>query len=320
MKLRPFSVIFGSGLAVLAAVACSSSSSNGSSGSGDLSTSSGFIDTYCSYVGSCCGSESLPSNGEQCRALLSFASGTYDAKNGQACIDAVKAASASDASWCVDSPSTTTACNAAFPSKTAGTVQPGGTCTGDTDCIASGSGDTAVCTFAQAGGSAQICVDEKHGKAGDGPCFGTVSTASGGITTTQYNTGATTGAGTAPEIFCFVADGVSCDQTSSTCTALAQIGDACTNTQCVAGAHCQFTNETCVANLAAGATCSQDSDCITGNYCSTGGKVCTAQGGTGAACAGSSQCTSSNCNNGSCGASFGTAFGLALLCGGDGGT
>jgi hypothetical protein len=323
-RLGAFSLVVGT-VGVFAVAACSSSS-NGGSASTDPSTLQGFINSYCSYVASCCGSQGLPSDGNQCRELLAFAGSNYDATKGQACISAVQSASSSDVNWCVDttaSSSASTACNdvTSSSSSTTGSAAAGAKCNTASDCAAGPSGSTVVCQFPpiSSGTTAQtVCIVETHGKAGDGPCFGTV-TVSGGNTTTDNNINADAGAGTDPEIFCFAADGVTCDQTTSTCTALVAIGASCQgNLQCVAGAHCDFTTESCTANAATGDACKSDSDCVSGDYCAT---TCTAQGAVGAACTSFNQCASGSCVNSKCSSSGGSALGLAFLCGGtsDGG-
>jgi Dickkopf N-terminal cysteine-rich region len=325
IHLGAFSISVGT-FAVFAIAACGSSSN---SGTGDTSTLGGFINSYCSYVGSCCGSQGQPSDGSQCRVLLEFSNITnYDATKGQACIAAVQSAASSDPSWCIASPSTTSAaCDQATSSGPSGTVAPGGKCNTAADCAGAPTGDTVVCQFppiivsnSDGGNAEETCVVQVHGKAGDGPCAGTVEPVTGG-TSTSFNNNFDAGASSGPEVFCFVSDGVSCSQTSSQCVALAQIGDSCQGgAQCVSGSHCDFTSEKCAANAATGDACQLDSDCTTGDYCDTTAKTCAARAATGAACTTGNQCTSEDCSNGKCGAGFGASFGLALLCGGsDGG-
>lgn len=321
-RLGAFSVIVGT-FALFAIAACSSSSNNGSGGSTDTSTYSGFVNAFCQPMATCCGAQGLPSDGSECRALLSLgAGGTYDPAKGQACISAINSAASSNANWCADlDNATNNACNSISSSSSSGTVAAGGNCNTSSDCAAGPAGSTVVCNFPPSTTSSQtVCTVETHGKAGDGPCFGTV-TAINGDTSTSNNLNVDAGSGTGPEIFCFVADGVTCDQTTSQCAALAQIGSACTDSGgCVGGAHCDFASETCAANVATGSACEEDSDCVTGDYCDTTAKTCAAQEAQGAACTTGSQCTSGNCSSSTCGASFGAAIGLAFYCGGDGGS
>jgi hypothetical protein len=304
----------------LATFACSSS--NSGTRTANASTASNFISSYCSYIGSCCGSQSLPSDGSQCREFLGFEvnSSAYNATQGQACLNAVSSAAGSDPAWCVDQQaSTNTACNGAF-GKSGGTVQPGGKCTTDSDCAAAPSGDVITCrTYFSNNAQTQICQVETHGKAGDGPCLGTIKTVSG-ATDTSFND-QPDGGMPSQGVYCFNDDGVACDATTSTCVALGQIGDSsCLANGCVSGAHCDDTTDKCVASAATGSACTQTTDCITGNYCNTsGGNTCTAQLNTNAPCTTSDQCVSGSCSNGKCGAGL-AAIGLALLCGGgDGG-
>ncbi|MEO8876821.1 MAG: hypothetical protein ABI461_14605, partial [Polyangiaceae bacterium] len=249
MKIRSFSACFGA-IAALTAVACSSSNS----GAGSASDSSSFIDQYCSYIATCCGSQSLPSDGKQCHALYSLASGTYDAQKGQACIDAVKAASSGDAAWCVDKTADTSgACEGVY-AKSSGGVQPGGACKSDSDCAAAPAGSDVKCRDYydfDTKADTEICQVETHGKAGDGPCLGTVTTQSGS-TVTSYNDGGDGGTHPSTGVVCFVSEGFTCESASDKCVALAQVGDDCSSAQCVTGSHCDFTSEKCVASVATG--------------------------------------------------------------------
>jgi hypothetical protein len=307
------------GIAVVALAIAACTSSNSGTGSGDSSSASAFISSYCSYYGSCCGTQGFPSDGKQCRELLGFeVSGAYDATSGQACLDALKSASSANAAWCVDSTSSNTtnaACNGAF-GKTGGNVQPGGTCKSDSDCAAAPSGDNVACrdyyNFTTSADT-RICQVETHGKAGDGPCLGSVTT-SNGSTITNYDDQADAGM-PSQGVYCFVADGFTCDPQTHTCLALGQVGDKCTNEQCAPGANCNTSTDTCVTAKPTGSACTTNTDCVTGDYCdTTGTNTCIVQLSSGAACTTSPQCSSGECTNGKCGAGL-ASLGLALLCG-----
>ncbi|MEO7113697.1 MAG: hypothetical protein ABI183_24880 [Polyangiaceae bacterium] len=308
------------GIAVVAlAIAACTSSNSGTGGTGDSSSASAFISSYCSYYGSCCGTQGLPSDGNQCRELLNFeVTGVYDATSGQACLDALKSASSADAAWCVDqtaSNTTNAACNGAF-GKTGGNVQPGGKCSGDSDCAAAPSGDSVAChdyyNFTTSTDT-RICQVETHGKAGDGPCLGTVKT-SNGATETDYQDQADAGM-PSQGVYCFVSEGVTCDPQTYTCLALGQVGDPCTAEQCAPGANCNTSTDTCITAKATGSACTTTTECAAGDYCdTTGTNTCTVQLNSGAACTTSPQCSSGSCSNGKCGAGL-ASLGLALLCG-----
>lgn len=307
----------------VALAACSSGN-----GGGTAATSSDFIDQYCTYVAKCCGAESYPSDGKQCRSLLGAFTGgsTYNATAGNQCLAAVKSASDSDSAWCVDNTAqTNSACNAAFgKSGGGGSVQPGGTCTTSSDCASPPTGDEVTCRDYfdfNSNTSTRICQVFVPGKAGDGPCLGTETSISGG-TETSYNDSEVQDGGTYPSqgVICRTDDGVTCENVNGSgykCVALGQVGDTCTggSGSCVSSAYCDFTSGKCAARGQTGDSCSaSSSSCVTGDYCDSATSKCTAQLASNAACTSSQQCQSNDCTNGKCGAGTG-ALGLSLLCG-----
>ena len=303
--------------------ACSSSNS----GTGSASTSSAFADQYCSYMASCCGAESYPSDGKQCHSILAFyGSGTYNEQAGNACIAAVQAASQKDPAWCVDDVSETNkACDPVFgKGGGGGSVQPGGTCSTDSDCASPPAGDTVQCRSyfgSSSNSTTKICQVWTRGKVGD-TCGGTQTDIASGTETSYVGSDGTDG-GTYPSqiTICYTDDGVTCSGSSSsgyTCAALGQVGDSCQSTGsngCVPTAYCDFSSEKCLARIATGQACTSQNTCVAGDYCDINGSgSCAAQLGSGAACTSSEQCQSSDCTNGKCGAGFGS-LGLSLFCG-----
>jgi hypothetical protein len=112
---------------------------------------------------------------------------------------------------------------------------------------------------------------------------------------------------------CDVADGLSCDDASGACTALAAVGKACSSGfyQCVSGAYC--SQGTCKARLAIGSACTFGDECVEGASCSQDTQTCVALLAAGAACTSSSECASSNCTNQKCSAN--DDLSLTFLCG-----
>ncbi len=310
--------------------ACSSSNS----GSGTASSSSDFIDQYCSIYAGCCGAESYPSDGKQCRTFLSLeASGTYNAQAGNACLSALQSAAQKDPTWCVDDTADTNrACDGVYGNTKGGSVQPGGTCQSTSDCAAAPAGDTVDCRdyFGSGGASTKICQVWVPGKAGDA-CGGTQTTLAGGGTETSFNGSEDSDGGTFPSqiVICNTADGVTCSSTGTTgdtCVALGQPGDTCQSTDsCVPTAYCDFGGTSkCVARVADGGSCTASSQsCVANDYCDSASSTCKATLASGSACTTPQQCQSDDCTNGKCGAGL-AGFGLGILCGsptsaGDGG-
>jgi hypothetical protein len=296
---------------VLSVVACSSGND------GSPATASGFGQSFCNLIEPCCAAAGLGTTGILCNAFVQSAAskGTYDATNGQACIDGVKAESSSG-TFCTLLGNDVTACQHVF-SKTGAGVQPGGTCSQDSDCAVA-AGGTATCfettSFGDAGTSTtKTCVQLSAGKAGDGPCIGIVDP--------QFTLYSWNGQGPPPgqAFTCAIADGVTCSDTTHQCVALADPGQACSSsTDCVTTAYCPLgsgTGSTCIARLADGASCAaQSSGCQTTSYCDSTSQTCTPFLAPGAACTVDQQCQH-GCVNQAC--AKGTSnFGLALLCGG----
>jgi hypothetical protein len=286
-----------------------------SSGSGGSTSSlDGFAQAYCSALKPCCAQAGLTMDTSLCAALVeAFSQGsTYDPTTGQACLAAVQQESSAP-TFCSMVDTGIPACSQVF-SSASGTVQGGQPCMQDSDCAkAPGGGAFCFGQFTAAdGGSAetQTCVQTMTGKAGDGPCVGTVQGQG-----TLYSWSAPTPL-PAQGFLCANADGLTCDGTTQKCVALSGAGEVCSlDAECLPGDYCAFntTAGQCAARLADGASCASAEDgCLTTSYCDGGTTTCKPQLATGSACATDQQCASGQCVNQVCGT--GDDLGLALYC------
>jgi hypothetical protein len=297
-------------LAAVSAIACSSSS-----GSGSASSASGFGQQFCQLLEPCCASAGLSTSGTLCEAFIQAVAskGTYNASAGQACINALQAASkATD--FCTNLGGNVPQCNDVLGS--GGNAGPGQPCNSSDDC-AKAKGGSAICyaetNFVDGGTtSTSTCVQTQTGMAGQGPCVATIQGDA-----TYFVLGA--GNPPATGYTCDVADGVYCSSGTQNCAALLATGQPCTgNLQCATSDYCGFSQmggQTCQSRVPVGSSCANGGtgSCAANAYCDTSSFTCQAQLGTGAACSTSQQCASDDCNNGKC---SGTGnLGLALLCG-----
>jgi len=302
--------------AVLATAAGLASGLGCGGGSGGAATSSSsFGVDYCNLIEPCCAQAGLSTTGSLCRALAGSAAseGSYDAAQGQACITGMQAESSSP-SFCTTLGNDIPACSMVFTTS-GGSVPPGGNCSQDSDC-AKGGGGGATCFFSFAfndGGSSQTqtCVQTSVGAAGDGPCVGVVQS-----TGTLYNW---TGSGPVPlqGFTCAVADGLTCDDTTQKCIALATVGQACSSdSDCIPSAYCAFGSgqAQCAMRLADGASCSSaGTGCLSTSFCDPGSMTCKPLLPNGTACTDSQACASQDCANMVCSGS--NNLGLQILCG-----
>jgi hypothetical protein len=251
-----------------------------------------------------------------CQAFVDGAAskGTYNASAGQACINALQAAS-KGATFCTDFGGNLPQCNDVFGAAGGG-AGPGQPCNQDSDC-AKASGGSAICysqtTFVDGGTtSTSTCIQTQKGTAGQSPCVGTVQ---GNTTYFGLNGGTPPGMG----YTCDVASGIYCDSNTQKCTALGTTGQTCSgNQECVASDYCGFggtTGSTCQPRNPVGSMCMNNgtNPCVANAYCDTSSGTCKAQLATGSACTTNQQCASGTCNNNKCSGS--SNFGLALLCG-----
>jgi hypothetical protein len=300
-------------LGLVVGVACSSGSGNG--GGGPASNGGAFAQNFCNLIEPCCAQAGLGTTGTLCVAFADSASGqdNYDPTAGQACISGMQAESGTPA-LCANLGNDIPACSQVFTSK-GGSAPGGAPCMQDSDCAqAPGGGATCFSNFAFVDGGTtqtQTCIETMVGTAGDGPCVGIV-----GATGTEY-TWSGTGAPPASGYTCAVASGLSCDQTTQKCVALATVGQACqSDSDCVPSAYCAYMNQTnvCATRLADGANCGPErTGCLTTSYCDSSTTTCKPLLATGSACTSSQQCSSGSCVNDACG--VGDNLGLQILCG-----
>lgn len=286
--------------------------SSGSSGDSPQNT---FVAQVCEQYMPCCAKAGKPSDGAQCRALYGAfaASSTYDAAAADRCLAEIKVQAGTSPSFCEDgmSSSKVPSCAAVFKTATSGTRKPGETCNEDSECAPSTEGKVDCRSVFVASATIKKCQVQVAGKAGDGPCLGTVD---GNLT--SYNSSGDTDV--LPRGYlCDVKDGLRCDSTTDKCVAIAKTGEACASTgsySCTKDAYCD--GKLCVTKKAAGAACDTFSDqCAEGTYCDSTTKACTTSLPVGAKCTSSSQCVTRSCSNGACAAASGSLT-TALLCGG----
>ena len=307
LLLRRSVSLFAVGAGLLAVpLACSSSSGGGKQD---------FVARYCAEFAPCCAKAGRPSDGAQCRAFLgAFASGSYDASAGDACIAEVHA-QASSPTFCDNGGPSGPSCKKVFkdPGGTGGSSAPGTPCTMDSECASSPEGKVRCASVYTAGKTIKKCQVQLPGKAGDSPCVGTID---GNVTSFGSSSSATD---VAPRGYlCDLAAGVYCDETSGACNALAPIGGDCSGSftsGCVREAYCDGTTRKCTARKPTGASCdSFGGQCVAGDTCDSTTKTCVTLLVDGAACNDGQTCASGSCVNGKCGHS--SDLGLAFLCGG----
>jgi hypothetical protein len=282
-----------------------------SCGGESAATKEDFIASYCDKYMPCCEKAGRPSDGAQCRAFLgAFASGTYDPKAGEACLEAFDEAAA-DANFCDGSSEEfdSSACAGVFDPAT-GDGPPGSDCTKDSDCAHSDQGEVRCeIGFDAMGGELQKCQVQIEGKVGDSPCVATVEGSA-----TEYTSSDVPATG----YLCNFAKGMYCDSATQACAAVANIGDACTDTQyqCGANGYCDDTTSTCAMRKGIGASCETFTrECAEGSHCDQTTMTCTALLTDGSPCTSGENCEAGACVNGTCGSSS-NDFSLALICGG----
>jgi hypothetical protein len=108
------------------------------------------------------------------------------------------------------------------------------------------------------------CMTPPKGKAGDG-CAVTCDD----YTDCKWSVSS----GKSPNSVCYEADGLRCDDTTSTCVALTLPGKACTSfIEC--GSHAECTNDICVAKLKLGQACGNgQAGCDTDLECLSSGST-----------------------------------------------
>jgi hypothetical protein len=275
----------------VAAAGCGGSSPS-TSNSLDAAT---FAERYCALFAPCC-TDAGVTQGASCKMIVGNTArlAGHVGELGETCLTELKA-KFDGFGFCNYSLSSTPSCDKVLGqvAPATGLVPVGGDCSADLfSCAPSTRGDVS-CTF-DTGVSpfALRCQEEiPGGKAGDGPCVGTVP-AQGGLasSSTQFVPSGYT---------CAVADGVYCDSTANQCAALIQPGQPCSDADVLACATNYCLNNICTARAAIGDSCTGLALCVDGATCDTTG-VCAAKKHPGAACASSDECLIGDCTNAIC--------------------
>jgi hypothetical protein len=211
-----------------------------------------FVGRYCGFLGPCCQRAGLPGDGARCRGSLEGATGgPYHAPTAEACLMALREASAAPAFCTEGYLAAARLCDRVFAPVLAG-KRPGDPCARAEECLLSAQGPV---TCAGVGLGMGRCQVKARGKEGEGPCVGTVD-------------GALTVAGGAPNetaaraYLCHVADGLWCDEGTRKCLRAKGAGEACSGFgECGAAHHCDDARLRCVPRLGAGAACTVDEQC-----------------------------------------------------------
>ena len=170
-----------------------------------------------------------------------------------------------------------------------GTRPAGGSCDGDDDCLPALECYDAACVVPPGAGDA--CLDGTY-------CPGDLFCAD------DERCAAARGSGRpCPEGDLACADGLYCDNRSTTCSALGRAGDSCAhdNGSCADGTYCAFLDGVCRALPGNGEDCTQSSGaCADGLYCDSAGRVCRPLAAAGQPCTEDGQCLSDTCDAGVC--------------------
>ncbi|MEY4548558.1 MAG: hypothetical protein RL685_4753 [Pseudomonadota bacterium] len=273
----------------------SAGSSAGTSGAAPLSDGERFLADYassvCALYEPCCQSERLGFSAEGCtdwfaRVTAAYLPDQLLPEAGAACLAALAEARAQDPDRCnnvaaFDEATLRAQCEQALVAPAREGAPLGGECLLASDCAAAAAQEEGqvICY----GGS---CVLERHGAAGDGPCY-----AGGDIALAQ-------------EMYtCAAADGVYCHRANNVCTPHASAGEYCPfGNACGEDAMC--IGGTCRALPGEGETC-LNAVAGAGGYCRTGTcdratLLCGPGLAEGEACSETRKCAQGVCLEGSC--------------------
>lgn len=282
--------------------ACSGGGSTGST----AASSDSFISQYCDLYVPCCERAGLPKDGRQCRSLYTAVGGSaeYDAAQGEACLNGIRAA---PTDLCGSDSSSPPACSKVFKTKAGGAKQPGEECTQDADCAASAEGEVECQTQFTASATVKKCQVQIKGKEGDKTCIGTVTGSS-----TSFSSGSSDSEFISKGYLCDTKEGLFCDSTTKACGKLVALdGDCKGGKQCVNDARCNFATNKCEALGKDGADCQGSGTCAKGLECDAATKKCKALKKEGEACKANTECATGTCTNGLC--KISGVF--ALICG-----
>jgi hypothetical protein len=266
-----------------------------------------FVEEYCEILKPCCGKADLRTDGAQCRTFFALVTPTqrYDPALGRPCLAALRDA-AKKADFCAQATTGQVLCPGVFTS--AGTLAAGQACKASTDCAAPPDG-RVECASSYAGGTERRhCQVQLAGKAGDGPCVGTVAAGR------RIWVGLDHPEVPAQAYLCAVSDDLYCDRGVRQCVRIKKPGEACGDSphECEEGSHCDGASRTCARRQPVGAACTGHAMCVAGAYCGSS-RTCAARLADGRPCAQSEACASGRCLNGTCEPTPDPS--LALVCG-----
>jgi hypothetical protein len=301
-----FGVALSLGVAALGLGACGGDSTGDGNPVSETEFAAQFPRAFCQAIAPCCADAGRPMNASVCPLLvgglttdMAAPGTTYDAGAAQQCLQ-VLAASRSCNQDTVDDES----CNVVY----VGSAPLGAVCTTDSECAPQAGGEVS-CDFVD-----EVCIVTRRGASGDACSTTCEGTETGGYTC--YGAGDSPGLADNTDVECWHDDGLYCSDTG--CAALVAAGGDCSGgAECAPGLSCDFTSSTCTALAGIGDACSVGS-CVDGAYCAGTG-VCVAQQAAGQPCTLSDECLGF-CNGGVCDDSGGLDdLGDALLlmfCGG----
>lgn len=225
---------------------------------------------FCNGISVCCSAAGIAFDEDACEAAVltslppdttSHGKVVWDTAAGERCIAAYGALGAACTPTLAERAAFSPACDRLF----APGVQPGEPCEYNDECVDIG-GAPAVCVSpSMLPNDALICSEDvnrlpaQHGRAGD-PC--SASCILPGLGDCSRGPAPAGSVNTA----CYSSEGFACDFLTSTCVALAGIGEPC-GRGCGGGSYCD--GSTCVAQKSDGATCSDPAECASW-ACSSG--------------------------------------------------
>lgn len=283
-------------------VACGGGNSSGEG----AASSSAFITSFCDLLGTCCSKDQKTYDQQKCTQFYNGILGTgytYDANNGQACLDKTRAEQNSP-TFCSEGAQDDAICKKVFTKAgaTGGTKQPGDLCSTDADCASQPDGTVNCSTFIENDATTKTCQLFVRAKAGEA-CGGDVEEDDD----TPFASDKSARVG-----ICHKTDSLYCDTfDTKKCTPYVPSGGTCegfTSSKCVANNRCDPKTKKCTPLLADGADCepvttASDNPCAATSYCPKDSKKCAPAKKKGEACADATECGSAGCSGGKCGGS-----------------
>jgi hypothetical protein len=267
-----------------------------SGGGGAMSPAGKFLEDYaasvCAMYEPCCNAEGLGFDQAGCttwfaKVTAAYWKGELDGERAAGCLDALAGARAADSDRCstvplFDEATLRDECGLAFRPPVREGASLGESCLLGSDC-ASADGGNVICYSG-------ICLLERRGGAGDGPC---VVTNDNGVPTESFR--------------CDAEDGVYCDREANVCAPRVPGGErcpssaACDDTALCSGGICQTLpdeGEPCLNGVpGAGGFCRSNSTCDRATL------VCGPGGSLGDPCSDKAGCATGLCLDGTCVAS-----------------